>query len=91
MTTAPQILNKAIVIQSTRGAERDAEAERSMGKIVAAFNIIHDTELTEVQGWQFMELLKMVRSTRGEYHEDDYVDGASYASLAGEAASSQRR
>lgn len=60
--------------------------ERSMGRAVAAFNALHDTSLTETQGWHFMELLKLARATGGSFHVDDYIDGAAYAALAGEAA-----
>lgn len=61
--------------------------ERSMAKAVAAFNAIHGLGMTEVQGWQFMELLKIVRSSQGAFKLDNFVDGAAYAALAGEAAS----
>ncbi len=61
--------------------------ERSMAKTVAAFDAIHGLGMTEVQGWQFMELLKIVRSSQGEFKLDTFVDGAAYAALAGEAAS----
>lgn len=60
--------------------------ERSMAKTVAAFNAIHGLGMTEVQGWQFMELLKIVRSSQGKFKADNFVDGAAYAALAGEAA-----
>ena len=62
------------------------EGERSMAKTVAAFNVITGHELTEQQGWQFMELLKIVRSNQGGYRADSFIDGAAYAALAGEAA-----
>jgi len=54
------------------------------------FNTLYGTELTEEQGWTFMELLKIVRSAGGKYRGDDYVDRAGYAGLAGEAASTER-
>ena len=62
------------------------EGERSMAKTVAAFNVITGHELTDQQGWQFMELLKIVRSNQGGYRADSFIDGAAYAALAGEAA-----
>lgn len=87
---SPDILEQAVKEQTDRARFYDApDGERSMGKTVAAFNAIHGTSLTEVQGWQFMELLKMVRATQGAPRADNYVDGASYAALAGEAALSQ--
>jgi hypothetical protein len=85
--TADAILDQARKEQADRAQFYDAPAgERSMAKTVAAFNAIFGTQLTEVQGWQFMELLKLVRSSQGKPRADNYVDGASYAALAGEAA-----
>jgi len=62
------------------------EGERSMGACVAAFIAVTGIAMSEQQGWQFMELLKMVRSNQGTYRADSFLDGAAYASLAGEAA-----
>lgn len=85
------ILNQAIEAQRDRAATYDSPAgERSMGKTVTMFNILHGFDLTEEQGWQFMELLKMVRSSQGDFKLDNYVDGSSYASLAGDAAYHER-
>ena len=67
------------------------EGERSMAKTVAAFNVITGHELTEQQGWQFMELLKIVRSNQGGYRADSFIDGAAYAALAGEAAARDKQ
>lgn len=87
MNTAAQILTAAAEDIGQRAALRDQPAgERSMGRTVAAFNALHGTTLTEVQGWQFMALLKHARSTGGKHHPDDYQDGAAYTALAGEAA-----
>lgn len=83
---AVAILSEASRCISNRAAERDTESERSMAATVAAFNAMFGTSLTEVQGWQFMELLKMSRSRGGAFRLDDFVDGAAYAALAGEAA-----
>ena len=83
---ATDILKQAGKEQADRAKFYDAKnGERSMAKTVAAFNAVYGTELTEVMGWRFMELLKMVRSTQGAPRADNFVDGASYASLAGEA------
>lgn len=80
------ILKRAAECIGDRASERDTESERSMANTVKAFNAMFGTELTEVQGWQFMELLKMSRSRGGKFRLDDFVDGAAYAALAGEAA-----
>lgn len=87
VTTSVDILNQAVKEQGDRAATYDAPSgERSMGKTVAMFNILTGFNVTEEQGWQFMELLKMVRSSQGKAKADNYVDGSSYASLAGESA-----
>jgi hypothetical protein len=85
--TATDILRDAVVQLGDRAATYDApEGERSMGKAVAVFNALTGKSLSEVDGWQFMEVLKMVRSRQGAFREDNFVDGAAYAALAGEAA-----
>ena len=64
--------------------------ERSMGKTVAAFNVITGSNLTEEEGWLFMEILKQVRSMQGAFKADNYEDLAAYAALRGECASRDR-
>lgn len=88
MKSALDILSEAGAVLEDRGRERDTEqGERSMAKTVAMFNLLAGTHLTEVQGWQFMQILKLVRSSQGAYRADDYLDGIGYAALAAEAAS----
>ena len=83
-----EILTAAIQAQDDRAASRDLpDGERSMKRCVEAFNILEGTTLTEAQGWRFMAVLKLARATAGGFNLDDYVDGAGYVSLAGEAAS----
>lgn len=85
--SAADILRRAAELIEERGKQRDQEnGERSMAKTVQAFNAIYGTRLTEVQGWHFMELLKMVRSAYGDYVADDFDDKVAYAALAAEAA-----
>lgn len=80
-------LREAARLIEERASQRDRPGgERSMAATVAAFNALHGTELTEIQGWHFMELLKMSRSAGGRYIEDDYDDKIAYAALAAEAA-----
>lgn len=84
---ASDILNKALGHLSDRAVTYDKpQGERSMAKTVDAFNTIYDLGMTEVQGWHFMELLKMVRSSQGAFKADNFEDAAAYAALAGEAA-----
>lgn len=81
------ILQAGIDVQAERGKSRDsATGERSMKRTVDAFNALEGTTLTEVQGWRFMAVLKLARSVNGDFNVDDYIDGASYMSLAGESA-----
>ena len=83
---ADAILQNAAAEMRDRAASRDTpEGERSMGRCVKAFNAMFGTELTETQGWQFMELLKMARSAGGAFRLDDFTDGVAYAALAGES------
>ena len=90
-----RLLHSAAATILQRGKERDTsttgqQQERSMAATVAAFNAIEGTALTERQGWAFMQTLKLVRAANtarnGRFNPDDYLDGAAYAALGGEAA-----
>ncbi|QMP18281.1 hypothetical protein phiV141_24 [Vibrio phage phiV141] len=83
---ASDFAEQAVAEMKDRAASRDCDGERSMERTVNAFNAMFGHKMTTVQGWQFMELLKMARSVGGAYREDDFVDGVAYAALAGEAA-----
>ncbi|MDT0496502.1 DUF6378 domain-containing protein [Algiphilus sp. W345] len=86
-TGAQQILQEAIDVQNARAATRDTPGgERSMARTVAIFAAMTDIHLSEEEGWMFMVALKAARAAQGAYNRDDYVDGASYLSLAGESA-----
>ncbi len=74
-----------------RGKQYDAsgkEAERSMKKIVTAFNAITGKDLTAVEGWAFMQVLKQVRffSNTNAPHRDSLIDNGAYALLQAEEA-----
>ncbi len=92
--TAADVLQAAAATIAQRGAQRDStgggKQERSMAATVAAFNAIEGTNLSERQGWAFMQTLKMVRAAasdrNGHYNPDDALDGSAYAALGGEAA-----
>lgn len=88
---ASQILEQGKTILDQRGQEYDkATGERSMARIVAVFNAHHDTQLTEEQGWHFMQIVKDVRFfTKDSYHHDSVVDGVNYAALRGECRANQ--
>ena len=68
------------------------EGERSMSAALTLFNAMTgDGKMDTVErGWLFMACLKMVRSQQGAYRADNYVDGAAYFALAGEAAGRTR-
>lgn len=85
--SAEQLLQKAAEIMAERGAQYDStgqQRERSMGRIVAAFNALYGTQLTEQQGWHFMVLLKLARQ-QAKPHADSMEDAIAYAALAAEA------
>lgn len=84
---AHDVLATAAMEMDDRAKTYDApQGERSMGRVVHAFFAVTGIDMSEQQGWQFMELLKMVRSNQGGYRPDNFVDGAAYAALAGECA-----
>lgn len=83
--SAAGILRTAAEVIEQRGQLRDKpDGERSMARAVAAFNALTGLQLSELQGWQFMSVLKLARSTAGAAHLDDYTDLAGYAALAAE-------
>ena len=91
--TATDFLQHAAGTLGERGKQYDTggKQERSMAKIVAAFNAVHDAngaQLTEQQGWAFMMLLKMVRGAHTP-HLDSALDAVGYAALYGECVAEQ--
>jgi len=89
--SAEQLLRKAEEIMAERGKQYDSTGqnrERSMGRIVAAFNCLYGTSLTEQQGWYFMLLVKLARQET-KPHADSMEDAIAYAALAGEAGFTQ--
>lgn len=79
------ILQAAIDTMRQRATDRDIEQERTMRTIVEMFNTMTGHKLSETDGWQFMLILKLVRSRNGGFNVDDYLDMAAYAGLAGES------
>ncbi len=76
---------KATII--SRGVERDQpDGERTIPRCVTAFNAITGHNLSNTDGWLFMEVLKKCRSVQGSYKYDDYRDGVGYAALRAEEA-----
>jgi hypothetical protein len=85
------VLDQAKNEVGDRATTYDApQGEESMPRIVALFNELYGQYLTVEQGWMFMVLLKIVRSTQGPYKRDTYVDMAAYAAFAAKAAAEER-
>ena len=91
LPTANHFLEDALNHLGNRASTYDnPQGERSMGRTVKAFAALTDIQLTEEQGWLFMEVLKQVRSLQGKFKADSYEDLAGYAALRGEAAAKAR-
>ncbi len=87
---AASILQQAKDCLVNRGVERDKpNGERSMKSTVEAFNALTGYSLSESAGWLFMLCLKAARAEGGCFKADDYVDGAAYFALYGEAAAKE--
>ena len=90
--TAASILEAGLGHMQDRAVTYDnPQGERSMGKTVDMFNVLYGLELTEEQGWAFMTILKLVRTSQGEFKLDNFEDMAAYAGLMGEAASEKSK
>ena len=85
--TAIEFLHQAAAIMADRAKQYDQPGgERSMGKCVAAFNVITGREITEAEGWLLLEILKNVRQWSAPgFHRDSAEDGVSYSALKAEA------
>lgn len=83
--SAADILRTAAEVIEQRGQLRDKpDGERSMARAVASFNALTGKNLSELEGWLFMSVLKMARATAGKPHLDDWTDLAGYAALGAE-------
>lgn len=87
MTTAQNFLTEAARIMDERAKEYDQpEGERSMEKIVKIFNLYTDKDLSEPDGWLFMQILKDVRQwSSPKFHLDSAKDCIAYAALKAES------
>lgn len=85
--SAVVILSTSAGIMEERGKQYDQEGgERSMGKTVAAFNIITGRDLKESEGWLLMQILKDVRDrTTVAPHADSLVDCVAFSALKAES------
>lgn len=96
--TADDVLRAAADEMTDRARSRDAPGgERSMARTVTAWWAIYGPSIltrgyvTELEGWEFMSILKKVRGAQGEYRADDYTDDVAYVALAAEAAAKGQR
>lgn len=88
--SAHTILEQAASTIEQRGQDYNSPGgERSMKATVEAFNTIRGHSLSVVDGWAFMEVLKMVRAKHSPHKVDNFLDGAAYAALAGEESLNQ--
>lgn len=89
-----KILAEAGTAVRTRGVDYDPKGygggERSMAKTVEIFKAWTGIQLTELEGWRFMQCMKMARSLSGKPKLDTYVDRAAFAALEGECALASR-
>lgn len=84
-THADEIIALAAATLKSRADTRDTGAERSMERAVRTFNALTGYDLSTLDGWTFMIVLKLARSQGGKRkHLDDFVDCVGYAALAGE-------
>lgn len=87
--TASDYLKDGADLLSERGKHYDKSGqERSMEKIVRIFNDMTGQDLTTVQGWYFMQVLKDVRFFQNQIkaHADSLLDKINYAALMTEEA-----
>lgn len=94
MKKSTDFLQAAMDVQVERGKQYDSpEGERSMGRIVRAFEAITGKHLTEAEGFLFQQILKDVRQWQNpeKFHEDSALDCVSYASLKAEALANQSK
>jgi hypothetical protein len=80
-------IQEALQTLQKRALERGLDdEERSMEKIVKAFNDLTGKGLTEKDGYLFMVLLKLARDQSSKIsNPDDIIDGIAYIALMGEA------
>ena len=85
VNSADDFLGMARSTMDERGQQYDKSGqERSMGRVVRAFNAVTGHDISEADGWTLMTLLKMVRDQQERPHLDSLVDAVAYAALRAE-------
>lgn len=83
-TGAEGFLEEAAQTMRQRGRQYDNGQERSMGRVIKAFNAITGHDLKEADGWLLMIVLKLVRDQKEHPHRDSLVDAIAYSALRAE-------
>lgn len=83
---ADKILTHVAGLIKQRGVTHGGEnkEERNMVNCVTAFNALTSHNLSTLEGWTFMQCLKLSRAFTGENNKDDWDDLVGYAALAAE-------
>ena len=85
-----EILNKAAELISSKRQETHGDCFKNHSQIADLWSVFLDdklkpfTEITASDVAVMMCLLKISRSTMGDFNLDDFVDGAAYMAIAGE-------
>lgn len=89
-----RILTEAATTVKDRGVDYDPKkyggGERSMAKTVEIFKAWTGITISELDGWRFMQCVKMARGLSGKPKLDTFVDRAAFAALEGECALASR-
>lgn len=86
-STIPKIVDHSLRHVLHRAEAYDSEGgERSMSRTVQAFNAFTGHNLSEADGWRFMQCVKGVRlyTNRENTHLDSMEDGIAYSALEAE-------
>lgn len=80
---ATEVLEECSRILAERGAQRDKpNGERAMPLCIELFRLRTGLELSEQQGYIFMECVKQAREANGTgFNPDDIVDQINYLAL----------
>ena len=85
-----EILEKAKELISSNREEQHGDAYKNHSQIADLWSVFLDDKLKpfkEISSGDvalMMVLLKISRSTMGEFNKDDYLDGSAYMAIAGE-------
>ena len=88
--TKEEILEQAKKLISDSREEQHGDAYKNHSQIADLWSVFLDDKLKPVKEINagdvalMMVLLKISRSTMGEFNKDDYLDGSAYMAIAGE-------